>query len=59
MVLNRKGNGQREEQDVVKVGLDRNPDVGESNDDFAPGLLSLVAAGQAAAETVDGAMEHT
>ena len=59
MVLNRKGEDQTEEQNVVQVGLDGNPDVGESDRDFALGLLSSVAAGQAAAETVGGAMEYT
>jgi hypothetical protein len=45
---------------VVEMGANGDWDVEESHDAFfALGLLSSVAAGQAAAETVGGEMEDT
>jgi len=58
--LDREGDDHGGNQDVVEMRADGDWDVEESDDAFfALGLLSPVAAGRAAAETVGGEMEDT
>lgn len=60
MVVDREGDDQGEEQDVVKVGADGDWDVEGSNQAlFALGLVFSLAAGQAAVETVSSEIEDT